>query len=844
MTKKILVFADGTGNAFTTQESNVWRLFRAVDQSQPDQIAHYIQGVGTSGFRPFAMLDGATGFGVPSNVRKLYRFICWNWKPGDEIWLFGFSRGSFTVRALVGLIDHEGLVPARIGGEQVSRAEMDRNAMAAWRAYRSKTAPSRGMFPTVWLARKIRDLLLAGYRTVRGLQSYDAVRAETERQDRSDVAIAFLGVFDTVEAFGVPIEELRIAIDKAVWPISFRTGKLSTKVLTARHALAFDEERRSFFPIRFRPPAPDARQSIEEVWFAGVHSDIGGGYPDGALSFLPLVWMAEEAGQKNLRFRRGVLNGFRREASPFGRLHDSRSGLAALYRYAPRRIAPASSARTLTVVHRSVLEKMTLGSERYAPVPMPPDAVVLMPNGTKASLGPPDPAVHGQDMRQLSLGQVLPPFPQFKPDTRLPKPDPGFLKVVRAEVWWRRVAYFALLFFVIATAALPLTAEAITDLAKAGIIGLGRLFGQEALGRSIWDYIDGTNSGIAGSLGRISGTVGGLLPSYVGAWISVFVESFLISMAVLLGTFALYRLNSALRDAIADHVHCAWSADGGAPTGSRMVRFASWAQTSRPLAWLRRFFGRRVFPTIALGTTFAALAIGASHLTLNYRLGKGVLCAATADVRSVSEGDAIVAGEFSAASVCWPSGVLIEKGRSYTVWIDASDPFRDGDVAVGTAGFESSAWPYRLAGLIRRRWDAAWFQPLAQIGDVGGEAWPLTPADGTLPVDLDAEFDAEVAALCGDRAAKAGTPRAPAECRAVGGEERAALRATVLDARLPRRFTSTFTAQASGELFLYVNDALYTAPLLPLGTSFYADNRGKARVVIERSRVPPPPPAP
>ena len=78
MPKKIVIFADGTGNAFSTQESNVWRLYRALDQAGPDQIAMYIKG-GTSGFRPWAKLDGATGIGVPENVRKLYRFLCWTW---------------------------------------------------------------------------------------------------------------------------------------------------------------------------------------------------------------------------------------------------------------------------------------------------------------------------------------------------------------------------------------------------------------------------------------------------------------------------------------------------------------------------------------------------------------------------------------------------------------------------------------------------------------------------------------------------------------------------------------------------------------------------------------------
>src|SRR5215217_6103115 len=96
--RKIVLFADGTGNAFTTQESNVWRIYRALDLSQSDQIGFYVKGVGTSGFGPWAKLDGATGIGVPANVRMLYRFLSWNWREGDEIYAFGFSRGAFTIR--------------------------------------------------------------------------------------------------------------------------------------------------------------------------------------------------------------------------------------------------------------------------------------------------------------------------------------------------------------------------------------------------------------------------------------------------------------------------------------------------------------------------------------------------------------------------------------------------------------------------------------------------------------------------------------------------------------------------------------------------------------------------
>ena len=141
--RKLVVFADGTGNAFTKQASNVWRLYEALDRTRPDQVAYYIKGVGTAGWAPLAAIDGATGIGVPANVRKLYRFLCWNWEPGDEIYILGFSRGAFTARTLAGLIASQGLMPAMIDENTVSHAEMLRNAMAAWREYRRETVPWR-----------------------------------------------------------------------------------------------------------------------------------------------------------------------------------------------------------------------------------------------------------------------------------------------------------------------------------------------------------------------------------------------------------------------------------------------------------------------------------------------------------------------------------------------------------------------------------------------------------------------------------------------------------------------------------------------------------------------------
>src|SRR4051812_6057380 len=352
MRKKIVVFADGTGNAFTVQASNVWRLYQALDQTQPDQIAHYIKGVGTSGFKPFAVLDGVTGFGVPSNVRKLYTFISWNWEPGDEIYMFGFSRGAFTIRTLTGLIESEGLLPASFQKksnssdlekphpeplnkpnrknpeqwENVSRAEMRRNVAKAWRSYRLKTTPS----PTLWtisVPRRIRDAVIRIRDRVLGYRAWDDVVKEVKQQKRDQTGIKFVGLFDTVEAYGVPLEELRDAISMAIWPIKFNNNILCDKVEQARHALSLDDERVTFHPIRFDKKKSKKPERIKEVWFAGVHSDVGGGYPEDDLALVPLTWMVGELGG-SLRFIDGMKEHLVRNASPYAAAHDSRSGLS------------------------------------------------------------------------------------------------------------------------------------------------------------------------------------------------------------------------------------------------------------------------------------------------------------------------------------------------------------------------------------------------------------------------------------------------------------------------------------------------------------------------------------
>src|SRR5580704_4316841 len=132
MAKTIILLSDGTGNAAgKVWRTNVWRIFQALELKGSDQIAIYDDGVGTSSFKPLAILGGAFGWGLKRNVLDLYKFLCRNYEsPDDKIFAFGFSRGAFTIRVLIGLVLQQGLVTYR------SERELNQKIRAAYRAHR------------------------------------------------------------------------------------------------------------------------------------------------------------------------------------------------------------------------------------------------------------------------------------------------------------------------------------------------------------------------------------------------------------------------------------------------------------------------------------------------------------------------------------------------------------------------------------------------------------------------------------------------------------------------------------------------------------------------------------
>ena len=264
MPKNIVLLSDGTGNAAASiWRTNVWRVFQAIDLTNSDQVARYDDGVGTSSFKPVAILGGGFGWGLKRNVIDLYKFLCRNYSPGANIYAFGFSRGAFTIRVLIGLIAREGLVPF------TTQDDLDTNAIAAYRAFRSaRYRTTAGAF-----LRPFRDAWVFLKNWVLGRERYSSGK------NIKDVSIRFLGLWDTVAAYGLPVEEWTIGIDRYLWPLELPDRKPWSNIERACHALSIDDERTTFYPVLWDESSV-APAKISQVWFAGMHANVGGGYPD------------------------------------------------------------------------------------------------------------------------------------------------------------------------------------------------------------------------------------------------------------------------------------------------------------------------------------------------------------------------------------------------------------------------------------------------------------------------------------------------------------------------------------------------------------------------------------
>lgn len=360
MPKRLVLCSDGTGNqGGWGQDSNVYRMYKAVDTSQGDQVIFYDNGVGTQSNRIFRALAGAFGFGFEGNVRDLYEFLVRNYEDGDEIYLFGFSRGAATVRSFASLVHICGLV-----------RKLDDNGN--------------------WLSTdQIQSGLDEAIRCYRQHETNPQAAANFKRTNAMEVPIHFLGVWDTVSALGFPkdwsllfkyfFEGVDILSD-ALFPHRYHSMKLPPNVRTACHAVAIDDERRTFAPIMLDEHDDRPDQHVEQVWFPGVHSNVGGGYRRTGLSDLALDWMMERATAAGLRVSASRRADVKHRTNIHGKLYNSRDGLGVYYRYGPRDIAALCRAANAPIlIHRAAIERMERHTSGYAPGHLP-DAFTVVAN--------------------------------------------------------------------------------------------------------------------------------------------------------------------------------------------------------------------------------------------------------------------------------------------------------------------------------------------------------------------------------------------------------------------------------------------------------------------------------
>lgn len=294
--KRLVVCCDGTWNKPDSLDvTNVEKIARTIQTDLPpnaaiQQLVYYIGGVGTEGYAADKLLGGAFGFGLFHNVIACYRFLAQNFDPGDELFILGFSRGAYTARSLAGMIGKVGL-------------------LTKLALVQDKLAEAVSLYQNVHVS------------TGTHVDTIEAFK----RDHCSTPQVTFLGVFDTVGALGVP--------GFARLTPRFHDVQLSKQVLCARQALAIDEPRMKFAPTLWEaPPSDDPPLTedprVKQVWFEGVHSDVGGGYPqeETGLSDTALLWLVQEAHRAGLVFDPALLSLSLNSGSP-DVLHDPLSPL-------------------------------------------------------------------------------------------------------------------------------------------------------------------------------------------------------------------------------------------------------------------------------------------------------------------------------------------------------------------------------------------------------------------------------------------------------------------------------------------------------------------------------------
>ena len=815
MGKNIILLSDGTGNSSAKIfKTNVWRLYQAIDLTDPlKQVAYYDNGVGTSSFKLFAALGGVFGFGLKRNVIDIYSFCCRNYQPGDKLYGFGFSRGAFTIRIVAGLIARIGLVPYH-GDDR----DLARDAATAYREYRRKRDFHSGIF--VRPVRAVRDFI---NHTILRKPTLEAIHPTPI--DRFE----FLGVWDTVDAYGGPIEEITRAIDYYYLPLSMPDQFMNHKIWRACHALALEEERDAFKPVLWDdryvregktlqlmshnwqpepadpsvPLAPIDKERVSQVWFVGVHSDIGGGYPQDGLSYVSLQWMMERAKVYGLTYLPIQVDLFKSLVGPYDRLNDSRHGFAGYYRYKPRNLRDLyrqppyklSIWQDIRRVLRILVNKedpeeevrADLGHEPVArPAPKIHETVL-------------DRIVKGQHLSHIAKGNdayapiVLPRIydivtraGDIKSNTSFPIDAAADTRAPRQGkvwdwVWARRIVYFLTVFSALYLAVLPLIDK--------------------------WRPGRGAASPFEIVIPLID-IAKGFLPGFLGFWLDAFRNSpgrFVVGLTIAL---VLMWIGGRMQVHIRDLMRAIWMqpAATAVPDNSvvHKLRSARWYRAFWYVvkSWILPF----VFAILILAVLLLLAFYAVSRVSFTGFDARGYTCtpsATNAPVAAKSE-----AKSFETKTFCTPTGLAVRRGQTYEVILTITEPWEDGykfgesdprkakGIETGPEGFgnDKASAVMSLGWPLRRQIGSNWFATILRVGNAGfGE------------VTLKFEREETPHCLCPVR---------------------------------PPRYKAKFKAPRDGEVFVYVNDSVVGFP--GYFDLFYRPdrwtgmtNKGKAELTIE-----------
>jgi hypothetical protein len=613
MRKNIILLSDGTGNsAANLHKTNVWRIYRAL--SNDSQLYEYDDGVGTSSFRPLALIGGAVGLGLARNVRHLYAFLSRNYSNSDQdkVFAFGFSRGAYTIRMLIGLVRNQGLVDSTL-----SEQSFQREILKRWDAFRGERFRRLGRAPD------------------------EQTPLEVVKNRRGPVPdFEFVGLWDTVGAYGLPIDELQYAVDFYIYPSNFSDRHLSSIVKCAYHALSLDDERRTFHPILWDESQKEDRERIWQVWFPGVHANVGGGYPKDGLSYISLDWMLSKASQLGLKFIEEHVKEIKNQADVHDDLYNSRAGLGSYYRYSPRPVTtlcndPISGVRIdRPKIHQSVFERIRGGHVAYGPVGIPL-VYDLVSRGGQIIPGPvatqksekakitvvasnsdgghesrwlmtgsdaermqtyefwhthTDDAVQAGQIERTTIIERAP----YLEDTDEARKRATRMEAVWNIIWWRRIVYFLTVFFSVYLVALPWAGNFLSTRGSfpGSTVWLSEFFVEPIL--------------IATSY---------FVPDWVGKkWFGPFIDEPILFLSGLVCVVVTMFIGSSLEETIRSRAGDIWHAKAG--WGSKVPKWAldpksTWLYKLRSnpnVIWAYRHLSWHILPTIVLAFCIAVVA--------------------------------------------------------------------------------------------------------------------------------------------------------------------------------------------------------------------------------------------